>query len=300
MTTVHEFKRNNLYRIDTTDGEAFAVSVQIDDDELLELCRIIVGIERQGKTILCVRAIHAISLDEIEYRNTKEYAQAQQEPTHTVIDGKFKVFCSSGAFFVSPCKVDLNSYRVYDVEDGGECSGNDDVTEYGVSYMKNNHEEFSHVYNLSDEESDDFSPDGTVLSTLKHIRDGGKVLHYGFWCCDDDSVVTLDDSTQLVTVPRSSSDPIAELCRALVVLKRERYHIREVFKLSSDGHAEKVYWYGRSQYIEALNAPHHINGNVSCYTDYASGMRLKTPCKALGRAAQAHHGLAGRQGRISL
>lgn len=92
-------------------------------------------------------------------------------------------------------------------------------------------------------------------------------------------VTMFDDSTQLVTVPRSSSDPIAELCRALVVLKRERYHIREVFKLSSDGHAEKVYWYGRSQYIEALNAPHHINGNVSCYTDYASGMRLKTPCK---------------------
>lgn len=75
MTTVHEFKRNNLYRIDTTDGEAFAVSVQIDDNELLELCRIIVGIERQGKTILCVRAIHAISLDEIEYHNTKEYAR---------------------------------------------------------------------------------------------------------------------------------------------------------------------------------------------------------------------------------
>ena len=49
MTTVHEFKRNNLYRIDTTDGEAFAVSVQIDDDELLELCRIIVGIERQSE-----------------------------------------------------------------------------------------------------------------------------------------------------------------------------------------------------------------------------------------------------------
>lgn len=137
MTTVHEFKRNNLYRIDTTDGEAFAVSVQIDDDELLELCRIIVG-------------------------------------------------------------VDLNSYRVYDVEDGGECSDDDDVTEYGVSYMKNNHEEFSHVYNLSDEESDDFSPDGTVLSTLKHIRDGGKVMHYGFWCCDDDSVVTLDDAIRFV------------------------------------------------------------------------------------------------------
>ena len=68
-------------------------------------------------------------------------------------------------------------------------------------------------------------------------------------------VTMFDDSTQLVTVPRSSPDPIAELCRALVVLKRERYHIREVFKLSSDGHTEKVYWYGRSQYIEALNAP---------------------------------------------
>ena len=35
-------------------------------------------------------------------------------------------------------------------------------------------------------------------------------------------VTMFDDSTQLVTVPRSSSDPIAELCRALVVLKRER------------------------------------------------------------------------------
>ena len=53
-------------------------------------------------------------------------------------------------------------------------------------------------------------------------------------------VTMFDDSTQLVTVPRSSPDPIAELCRALVVLKRERYHIREVFKLSSDGHTEKV------------------------------------------------------------
>lgn len=92
-------------------------------------------------------------------------------------------------------------------------------------------------------------------------------------------VTMFDDSTQLVAVPRSSPDPIAELCRALVVLKRERYHIREVFKLSSDGHTEKVYWYGRSQYIEALNAPHHINENVSCYTDYASGMRQRTPCK---------------------
>lgn len=92
-------------------------------------------------------------------------------------------------------------------------------------------------------------------------------------------VTMFDDSTQLVTVPRSSPDPIAELCRAIVVLKRERYHIREVFKLSSDGHTEKVYWYGRSQYIEALNAPHHINENVSCYTDYASGMRQRTPCK---------------------
>lgn len=32
-------------------------------------------------------------------------------------------------------------------------------------------------------------------------------------------VTMFDDSTQLVTVPRSSPDPIAELCRALVVLK---------------------------------------------------------------------------------
>lgn len=76
-------------------------------------------------------------------------------------------------------------------------------------------------------------------------------------------VTMFDDSTQLVTVPRSLPDPIAELCRALVVLKRERFHIRKVFKLSSDGHTEKVYWYGRSQYIEALNAPHHTSMRMS-------------------------------------
>lgn len=198
MTVVHEFKRNNLYRIDTADGEAFAVAVQIDDDELLELCRIIVDIERHGKTILNVRVVHAVGLDEVEYRNTKEYARARQEPTHNVVDGKFKIFCSSGAFFVSPCKVDLNSYRVYAAGFGGEWSEDDDVTEYGVSYTRNDREEFFHVYNLSDEDSEDFSPDGTVLDTLKHIRDGGKVLHYGFWCCDDDSVVTLDDAIRFV------------------------------------------------------------------------------------------------------
>lgn len=92
-------------------------------------------------------------------------------------------------------------------------------------------------------------------------------------------VTMFDDSTQLVTVPRWSSDPIAELCRALVVLKRECYNIHEVFEIASDGHAEKVYWYGRSQYIEALNAPHSINESVSCCTYYASGKCLKTPCK---------------------
>lgn len=92
-------------------------------------------------------------------------------------------------------------------------------------------------------------------------------------------VTMFDDSTQLVTVPRWSSDPIAELCHALVVLKRECYNIREVFEIASDGHAEKVYWYGRSQYIEALNAPHSINESVSCCTYYASGKCLKTPCK---------------------
>lgn len=63
-------------------------------------------------------------------------------------------------------------------------------------------------------------------------------------------VTMFDDSTQLVTVPRTSPDPIAELCRALVVLKRERYHIREVFKLSSDGHTEKV--------IEPADAVHYV------------------------------------------
>lgn len=77
-------------------------------------------------------------------------------------------------------------------------------------------------------------------------------------------VTMFDDSTQLVTVPRSSPDPIAELCRALVVLKRERYHIREVFKLSSDGHTEKVYWYGRSQFVSSTS----MNGMsaVNCLT----------------------------------
>ena len=77
MTTVHEFKRNNLYRIDTTDGEAFAVSVQIDDDELLELCRIIVGIERQGNRIAALRTKAEKSSDALKAELTKQALKAK-------------------------------------------------------------------------------------------------------------------------------------------------------------------------------------------------------------------------------
>lgn len=58
-------------------------------------------------------------------------------------------------------------------------------------------------------------------------------------------VTMFDDSTQLVTVPRSSPDPIAELCRALVVLNlhQEQYDdIEEFLDDVSDWLSDEYGW----------------------------------------------------------
>lgn len=109
------FARNNIYRISTNDS-ACAVSVPIGDTEMLELCRAIVKLEREGHTITsAVKLCSNDFEDSVNFRNSKEYALALKEDTQVIVDGKFKRYCASGACLESPCKINKTTCRVFDI-----------------------------------------------------------------------------------------------------------------------------------------------------------------------------------------
>lgn len=99
------FARNNIYRIGTN-STACAVSVPVGDTEMLELCRAIVKLEREGHTITSVMKLCSNGFDDsVNFRNLKEYALALKEKVQVIVEGEFKRYCASGACLKSPCKV---------------------------------------------------------------------------------------------------------------------------------------------------------------------------------------------------
>ena len=91
------FARNNIYRIGTN-GTACAVSVPVGDTEMLELCRAIVKLEREGHTITSVMKLCSNGFDDsVNFRNLKEYALALKEKVQVIVEGDsvcIKEFCS--------------------------------------------------------------------------------------------------------------------------------------------------------------------------------------------------------------
>ena len=101
--------RNNIYRISTNDGSC-AVSVPVGDTEMLELCRAIVKLEREGHTITSAMKLCSNGFeDSVNFRNLKEYALALKENTQVIVDGKFKRYCASSACLESSCKINKNN-----------------------------------------------------------------------------------------------------------------------------------------------------------------------------------------------
>ena len=107
--------RNNIYRISTNDGSC-AVSVSVGDTEMLELCRAIVKLEREGHTITSAMKLCSNGFeDSANFRDLKEYTLALKEKVQVIVEGEFKRYCASGACLKSPCKVNKTTYRVFDI-----------------------------------------------------------------------------------------------------------------------------------------------------------------------------------------
>lgn len=186
------FARNNIYRISTNDS-ACAVSVPIGDTEMLELCRAIVKLEREGHTITsAVKLCSNDFEDSVNFRNSKEYALALKEDTQVIVDGKFKRYCASGACLESSCKINKTTFRVFDIVSIGEIGGNDTIDEYYINFDDNGIQKEIRVINLDEEY------DSAVLDTFQYILNGGKVSNYGYWFCTDKSVVSLEDAIYFV------------------------------------------------------------------------------------------------------
>ena len=128
------FARNNIYRIGTN-GTACAVSVPVGDTEMLELCRAIVKLEREGHTITSVMKLCSNGFDDsVNFRNLKEYALALKEKVQVIVEGEFKRYCASGACLKSPCKVNKTTYRVFDIVPIGEIGDDDEIMECYVNF----------------------------------------------------------------------------------------------------------------------------------------------------------------------
>lgn len=130
-----------MYEIIPVDGRLFAVNtttktcyvrVMVDTiankaDLMLELCRAIVRIERAGAIVTSVQEVTADGhRPRVSYRQSREYKQAQKEPKRDVVPAIYVSYWSSGAVFRAPCRVDMVTREVFDIQSAGHPCDDDD------------------------------------------------------------------------------------------------------------------------------------------------------------------------------
>lgn len=125
-----------LFVVNTT-TTSYIVHVAADkfyDKEqiLLELCRAIVAIERQGHIVTSAQELHADGHHpRIAFRQSKQYQQAKKEQEDKIITATYITYWDSGASFESSCKVNMNTHEVFAIQSAGCPSDDDDcVGEY--------------------------------------------------------------------------------------------------------------------------------------------------------------------------
>lgn len=143
-----------MYEIIPVDGRLFAVNtttktcyvrVMVDTiankaDLMLELCRAIVHIERAGAIVTSVQEVTADGhRPRVSYRQSREYKQAQKEPKRDVVPAIYVSYWSSGAVFRAPCRVDMVTREVFDIQSAGHPCDDDDCYNETVEI---NEEEF--------------------------------------------------------------------------------------------------------------------------------------------------------------
>ena len=127
-----------LFQINT-ETSAYIVHIatanMYDKNEvLLELCRAIVNLERQGAIVCSVQEMHPDGhRPRVAFRQSKQYKMAKNECPAAIIETSYVTHWSSGACFRSACKVNLSTHEVFDIQNAGYASDDDDcVGEYVV------------------------------------------------------------------------------------------------------------------------------------------------------------------------
>lgn len=94
---------------------------------MLNLCRAIVKIERGGSIVTSVQKAYPDGhRPRVAFRQSKEYKAAKKELAPVFANAFYITRWNSGAKFKAPCKVNLTTREIFDVQDVGSPNNDDD------------------------------------------------------------------------------------------------------------------------------------------------------------------------------
>ncbi len=117
-----------LYVVNTTTN-SYVVYVSMkefrENEALEDLCRAIVRLEREGRIVTSVQKLYPDGhRPRVTYRKTAAYKRAKEERDDKIISALYVAYIDSGKITRVPCKVNLGTHEVFDIdfrkEDPGE------------------------------------------------------------------------------------------------------------------------------------------------------------------------------------
>lgn len=115
-----DMSQPGLFIVNTTTN-AFIVYAATDicqeNEELMELCKAIVRLEREGRIVTSVQKLYPDGhRPRVSYRGTKEYKMAREGREDKIISATYVAYWDSGDISRVPCKVNRSTREVFDVD----------------------------------------------------------------------------------------------------------------------------------------------------------------------------------------
>lgn len=108
---------------------------------MMDLCRAIVKIERGGSIVTSVQKVYPDGhRPRVAFRQSKEYKAAKKELVPMFANAYYITRWESGAKFKAPCKVNLTTREIFDVQDVGSPNNDDDCLAEAVEIGGVEHE----------------------------------------------------------------------------------------------------------------------------------------------------------------